>query len=65
MLKKEDNEKEDKENKKRMMVCAVNNIGDEGARMIGEALKSNSALTELNLGGGLKNKQKMVIKSLT
>ena len=28
-----------------------NNIGDEGARMISEVLKSNSTLTELNLYG--------------
>ena len=28
-----------------------NNIGDEGARMISESLKTNSTLTELNLGG--------------
>ena len=27
----------------------VNNIGDEGARMISETLKINSTLTELNL----------------
>ena len=31
-----------------------NDIGDEGAGMISEALKINSTLTELNLGGDEK-----------
>ena len=31
-----------------------NNIGAEGARMISEALKTNSTLTELNLRGDEK-----------
>ena len=33
----------------------VNNIGEEGARMISEGLKCNSTLTELNLQGDEKN----------
>ena len=32
----------------------MNNIGDEGARMVGEALKSNSTLTRLNLRSNKK-----------
>ena len=32
-----------------MKKWACNKIGDEGARMISEALKTNSTLTELNL----------------
>ena len=31
-------------------------IGDEGARMISEALKCNSTLTQLNLDGDEKEK---------
>ena len=31
-----------------------NNIGDDGARMISEGLKSNSTLTELNLSSDEK-----------
>ncbi len=31
-----------------------NNIGESGARMISEVLKSNSTLTKLNLGGDEK-----------
>ena len=30
-------------------IWTANNIGDEGARMISEALKINSTLTKLNL----------------
>ena len=30
-------------------IWTVNNIGDEGARMISESLKTNTTLTELNL----------------
>ena len=33
----------------------MNGIGAEGARMISEALKCNSTLTELNLSGDEKN----------
>ena len=36
-------------------VWADNNIGDEGARMISEALKCNSTLTKLWLGSDEKN----------
>ena len=37
---------------------ADNNIGDEGARMIGESLMVNTILTELWLDGGdIKNEQ--------
>jgi len=35
-------------------VWTGNSIGREGARMIGEALKCNSTLTELNLSGDEK-----------
>ena len=35
----------------------MNNIGDKGAKMISEALKNNSKLTELGLGGDEKNKR--------
>ena len=31
-----------------------NNIGDEGARMISESLKTNTTLTKLNLSGNEK-----------
>ena len=31
-----------------------NEIGNEGARMIGDGLKCNSTLTELHLGSGEK-----------
>ena len=34
-----------------MMNETGNDIGDEGARMISEGLKSNSTLTELNVYG--------------
>jgi hypothetical protein len=30
-------------------MCTVNDIGAEGAKALGEALKLNSAITELNL----------------
>ena len=36
-------------------VWTGNDIGAEGARMISEALKSNSTLTELDLRGDEKN----------
>jgi len=36
-------------------VWAGNDIGDEGARMIGEALKCNSTLTALGLSSDEKN----------
>ena len=36
-------------------VQTAKNIGTEGARMISEALKCNSTLTELNLNGDEKN----------
>jgi len=32
-------------------VCAVNNIGDDGAKALADALKTNSALTTLDLRG--------------
>ena len=32
-----------------METIIENNLGDDGARMISEGLKSNSTLTELNL----------------
>ena len=35
-----------------------NQIGDEGARMIGEGLKCNRALTELDLCGEAKREAK-------
>ncbi len=38
----------------------VNNIGDEGARMIGESLKTNTTLIELDLSGD-KNIKKNII----
>ena len=31
-------------------IWTVNNIGDEGAKMLSEGLKSNSTLTTLDLG---------------
>ena len=40
------------------IIWTGNNIGDEGARMISEALKCNSSLTELNLNGDEKNGKK-------
>ena len=43
----------------------VNEIENDGARMIGEVLKSNSTLTKLDLTGDLKNSQKLrIIKSI-
>ncbi len=42
-----DNDKDRKRVKKK---CTGNGIGDEGARMISEALKSNNTLTTLYLG---------------
>ena len=36
----------------------VNNIGDEGAKMIGEGLKYNSTLTLLNLSSDEKRIKK-------
>jgi hypothetical protein len=32
-------------------MCTVNHIGAEGAKALGEVLKLNSTITELNLGG--------------
>jgi hypothetical protein len=32
-------------------MCTDNDIGDEGAKGLGEALKLNSTITELDLGG--------------
>jgi hypothetical protein len=32
------------------MMCTDNDIGDEGAKALGEALKLNSTITTLNLG---------------
>ena len=40
-----------KEKQERMKMQTVNRIGVEGAAMISEVMKSNSTLTELNLGG--------------
>ena len=34
-----------------------NRLGDEGAKMISEGMKSNSILTELNLGGEEQKKE--------
>ena len=34
-----------------MSMLTVNSIGDDGARIISEGLKSNSTLTALNLSG--------------
>ena len=39
-----------------------NNIGDTGATSLSEALKSNTALTQLNLLGENKTKQKTAQK---
>ena len=38
----------------KMKIWTGNNIGDEGARMISESLKTNSTLTELYLYGDVK-----------
>ena len=40
----------------KQIILADNNIGDEGARMISESLKTNTTLTELNLEGDEKMK---------
>jgi hypothetical protein len=32
-------------------MCTDNHIGAEGAKVLGEILKLNSTITELNLGG--------------
>ena len=32
-------------------LCSDNQIGDEGARVLGDALRTNTTLTELGLGG--------------
>ena len=37
------------------MILVDNNIGDSGARMIIEGLKSNSTLIKLNVESDLKN----------
>ena len=36
-----------------------NNIGDEGARLLSEALKTNTTLTTLNLGREQEDKETM------
>ena len=41
-----------------------NNIGDTGAKSLSEALKSNTTLTELNLGGEYKRKKDTQMKSV-
>ena len=41
--------KQDKNDKLKIVIWTDNNIGDEGARMIGEALKTNTTLTKLHL----------------
>ena len=49
----------DNENDKQM-IQVDRNIGAEGAKMIGEALKSNSTLTKLNLSGDEKKKKRNI-----
>ena len=44
------------------IIWTDNNIGDEGARMISESLKTNTTLTTLYLGGDEKwSKMKWII----
>ena len=44
----------------------MNNIGDEGARMISESLKTNTTLTTLNLAGDeIEVNDKLYIKETT
>ena len=33
-----------------LLICTDNGVGDEGAKALGEALKLNNSLTQLNLG---------------
>ena len=40
------------------MIQTVNKIGDKGARMISEVLKSNSTLTKLWMGSEEKTKRR-------
>ena len=45
-------QQESKVNKWRVVWLAGNRIGDEGARALGDALKTNTTLTVLDLHGG-------------
>ena len=45
--------------------CADNEIAGEGARGLGDALKANTTLTELDLGGELQNQENAARVSTT
>ena len=45
-----------------MKIWTENNIGDEGARMISEALKINTTLTGLYLGGNENWRNEVVVR---
>ena len=49
---------------KRIMIYAVNNLGDEGARMISEVMKSNSTLTVLTLWSEERTKRRKKTKKV-
>ena len=48
--------------KKWNWIWTDNNIGDEGARMISEALKINSTLTKLSLGGDDNWRNEVIVR---
>ena len=64
-------EKENRNNKERSIVSTENRIGQEGIRMLCEALKSNSVLIRLDLSGitedlteGGKRFSEVIVKSM-